>query len=73
MPINDIVNKILLIIPEDIFISQNVYLQGLLKSNPVVTPEYLELSVETSLHNESNPYPYNNTEVLPATNLTMDY
>lgn len=71
--INKLVNKILNLLPQDIYLSDNVFIEGLLYKNPTYTNEYLSLQVETSLHNESSPYPYDNLNVLPSPNITMDY
>lgn len=71
--INKIVNKILGKLPQDIFLSDDIFIEGLLWKNPIYTPEYMVVQVESSLHNESNPYPYNNTDLMPAPNMTLDY
>ena len=66
-------NKILALLPQDIFLTEDLYIEGLLWKNPIYTPEYLVVQAETSLQNISNPYTNDNLAVMPAPNVTMDY
>lgn len=71
--INKIVNDILLLLPQDIHLKGDLYLEGLLYSNPQYTPSYMLAKVDSTLVNISNPYPVENTMIFPQANLTLDY
>lgn len=47
-PINRIVNSIFRLVPEDLYLGPDFYIQGLLYSNPRYTPELMAVQLDMS-------------------------
>lgn len=71
--INILVNKVLLLLPQDIHLKGDLYLEGLLYSNPQYTPAYMVAQVDSTLVNVTSPYPGSSAMTFPKANVTLDY
>ena len=71
--INEIFDAISFLLPEDIHLGGDLYLEGLLYDNPTYNDTYMVMGVDTTIVNISSPYPGNNTFDLTLTQPFEDY